>query len=188
MSTQETRQPRAFQAESLQPTAVLCRPVPLRTAQLHESCTDLCLLSMLLSGTSCTMTPRTSVGTRVRGPLTELEHDVMQAVWDAAPCSVEAVYQVVSRTRHVKETTVRTLLRRLEQKGYLRHEAEGRAYLYHATEPSRSLAARAVRQIIDRLCQGSVEELVSGMVDANVLSQGELKQLETLVRSRRRRK
>ena len=134
------------------------------------------------------MTSRTAVGARVRGPLTELEHDVMQAVWDAAPCSVEAVYQVVSRTRHVKETTVRTLLRRLEQKGYLRHEAEGRAYLYHATEPSRSLAARAVRQIIDRLCQGSVEELVSGMVDANVLSQGELKQLETVVRSRRRRK
>jgi predicted transcriptional regulator len=67
-------------------------------------------------------------------------------------------------------------------------EAEGRAYLYHATEPSRSLAARAVRQIIDRLCQGSVEELVSGMVDANVLSQGELKQLETLVRSRRQRR
>jgi BlaI family penicillinase repressor len=124
----------------------------------------------------------------MRGPLTELESDVMRAVWDRAPCSVEAVHLVVSRTRRVKETTVRTLLRRLEQKGYLRHQAEGRAYRYHATEPSRSLAARAVRQIIDRLCQGSVEELVSGMVDANVLSQGELKQLETLVRSRRRRK
>jgi len=111
----------------------------------------------------------------------------MQAVWDAAPCSVEAVHQVVSKQRNVKETTVRTLLRRLEQKGYLRHEAEGRAYVYHAIEPSRSLAARAVRQIIDRLCQGSVEELVSGMVDAKVLSNNELKQLEEFVRSRRQR-
>src|SRR5580704_17974992 len=147
-----------------------------------------CLISHLRCGTKCTMTLRTLVGARVRAPLTELENDVMQAVWDAAPCSVEAVHQVVSRNHNVKETTVRTLLRRLEQKGYLRHEAQGRAYVYHATEPSRSLAARAVRQIIDRLCQGSVEELVSGMVDANVLSQGELKQLETLVRSRRRRK
>jgi hypothetical protein len=55
-------------------------------------------------------------------------------------------------------------------------------------EPSRSLAARAVRQIIDRLCQGSVEELVSGMVDANVLSPGEMKRLETFVRSRRLRR
>jgi BlaI family penicillinase repressor len=133
------------------------------------------------------MTSRTASGARVRAPLTDLENLVMQAVWDASASSVEAVHQVVSRKRNVKETTVRTLLRRLEQKGYLRHEAEGRAYVYHAVEPSRSLAARAVRQIIDRLCKGSVEELVSGMVDAKVLSNSELKQLEEFVRSRRQR-
>ena len=117
--------------------------------------------------------------------MTDLENAVMRVVWDSGPCSVEAVYDVVSRHRDLKETTVRTLLRRLEQKGYLRHETEGRAYLYRATEPSRSLAARAVRQIIDRLCHGSVEELVSGMVDAKVLTKGELKRLEEVVRSRR---
>lgn len=122
---------------------------------------------------------------RVRTPLTDLEHDVMRVVWTAGPCSVEAVHQVVSRTRDVKETTVRTLLRRLEQKGYLRHEIDGRAYIYHAIEASRSLAARAVRQIIDRLCHGSVEELVSGMVDAKVLTRSEMKRLEEVVRSRR---
>ena len=122
---------------------------------------------------------------RVRAPLTELEHDVMRVVWTSGPCSVETVHQVVARTRDVKETTVRTLLRRLEQKGYLRHEIDGRAYIYQAVEASRSLAARAVRQIIDRLCQGSVEELVSGMVDAKVLTKGELKRLEEVVRSRR---
>ena len=109
----------------------------------------------------------------------------MRVVWTSGPCSVEAVHQVVARTRDVKETTVRTLLRRLEQKGYLRHEIEGRAYIYHAVEASRSLAARAVRQIIDRLCHGSVEELVSGMVDAKVLTKSELKRLEEVVRSRR---
>ncbi len=110
----------------------------------------------------------------------------MRVVWTGGPCSVEAVYDVVSRTRDLKETTVRTLLRRLEHKGYLRHESEGRAYLYHATEPSRSLAARAVRQIIDRFCQGSVEELVSGMVEAKVLTPGEIDTLEEFARSRRK--
>jgi predicted transcriptional regulator len=99
---------------------------------------------------------------------------------------VEAVYGVVSRTRDLKETTVRTLLRRLEQKGYLRHESEGRAYLYRSTEPSRSLAARAVRQIIDRFCQGSVEELVTGMIDAKVLTKDEMGRLEEFVRGRRK--
>ena len=110
----------------------------------------------------------------------------MQAVWGAGPCTVEAVHRVVSVHRKLKETSIRTLLRRLEQKSYLRHEEDGRAYVYRAAEPARSVAARAVRQIIDRFCQGSVEELVSGMVDANVLSGSEMDRLEAFVRSRRR--
>jgi predicted transcriptional regulator len=92
---------------------------------------------------------------------------------------------MVSRTRSLKETSTRTLLRRLEQKGYLTHEEEGRAYVYQAVEPPRKLAARAVRQIIDRFCDGSVEELIVGMVDAKVLSKGELEQLEQFVRTRK---
>src|SRR5262245_43895489 len=119
---------------------------------------------------------------RVKAPLTDLENEVMRVVWDSGPCSVEAVYDVVSRQRDLKETTVRTILRRLEHKGYLRHESEGRAYLYRATEPSRSLAARAVRQIIDRCCQGCGEHLVGGMVEAKALSRGELSRLEALAR------
>jgi len=131
------------------------------------------------------MTKRMTSGARVRAPLTDLENEVMRAVWDAGACTVEAVHQTVSRKRNLKETTIRTLLRRLEQKGYLTHESDGRAYVYRAVEPARSLAARAVRQIIDRFCQGSVEELVSGMVEAKVLSKGDLERLEKSVRSRR---
>lgn len=131
------------------------------------------------------MTKRMTSNVRVRSLLTDLENDVMQAVWEGGTCSVEAVHLIVSRNRNLKETTVRTLLRRLEQKGYLRHESDGRAYVYRAVEPPRSLAARAVRQIIDSFCQGSVEELVSGMVEAKVLSKVDIDQLEKFVRNRR---
>jgi predicted transcriptional regulator len=99
---------------------------------------------------------------------------------------VETVHQIVSRKRDLKETSVRTILRRLEQKGYLRHQEQGRAYVYQAAEPPRSLAARAVRQIIDSFCKGSVEELVSGMVEAKVLNESELENLEEYVRERRK--
>ena len=109
----------------------------------------------------------------------------MSAVWNMGPSSVDAVHQVVARKRRLKEATVRTLLRRLEQKGYLCHEVKDRAFIYHATESARSLAARAVRQIVDRLCQGSVEELVSGMVDAKVLSKRELDRLAKVVQRQR---
>src|SRR5262245_32746837 len=125
-------------------------------------------------------------GGRVRAPLTDLEQDVMQAIWEAGPSAVDAVHRVITRKRRLKEATTRTILRRLEQKGYLAHDVEGRAYIYRAIEPKHGLAARAVRQIIDRFCSGSVEELVSGMVDARLLTKTELAALEELVRQRRK--
>ncbi|HLK65138.1 MAG TPA: BlaI/MecI/CopY family transcriptional regulator [Bryobacteraceae bacterium] len=132
------------------------------------------------------MTKATNTRAVMRPPLADLENEVMQAVWKIEPCSVEAVRALLCRKHNLKETSVRSILRRLEQKGHLTHESDGTAYLYRSTETSRSLAGRAVRQLIDRFCQGSVEELVTGMVDANVLSEEEMKRLEELVRSQRK--
>ena len=144
------------------------------------------LTGTIRSGTDRTMSRRSQPKAVVRGPLTALENDVMAAVWQGGPSAVEGVHAVVSGRRQLKEATVRTLLRRLEEKGYLRHEIEGRAYVYRAVEPARSLAARAVRQIIDRFCRGSIEELLSGMVEAKALSDTELKALEQSIRDQRR--
>ncbi len=119
-----------------------------------------------------------------RPALSELEHQVMQAVWAAGVCTVDAVHQVVSRQRDLKEVTIRTVLRRLEHKGYVQHVSEGRAFLYRAVEAPRRVAARAVRQILDRLCHGSVDELVSGLVEANVLSDRELDALGARIKAR----
>ena len=132
------------------------------------------------------MTKTTNARAVMRPPLADLENDVMQAIWEIEPCSVEAVHAIVSGKHNLKETSVRSILRRLEQKSYVTHESAGTAYIYRSTETSRSLAARAVRQLIDRFCKGSVEELVSGMVDANVLTKEEMKRLEELVRSQRK--
>jgi predicted transcriptional regulator len=130
-------------------------------------------------------TPHTPRG-RTRPALSELEHQVMQAVWASGPCTVETVHQVVSRQRDLKEVTVRTVLGRLERKGHVKHDVEGRAYLYRAVEAPRSLAARAVRHILDRFCHGSIDELVSGLVEANVLSDAELDALEAGIKARKR--
>jgi predicted transcriptional regulator len=121
-----------------------------------------------------------------RPALSDLEHLVMGAVWASAPCSVETVHRLVSQQRDVKEVTVRTILRRLEAKGYVTHVVEGRAYIYRAVEAPRHLAARAVRHIIDRFCQGSVDELITGIVEADVLSEAELTALERGVKAQAR--
>jgi predicted transcriptional regulator len=124
---------------------------------------------------------------KVRAPLSGLDELVMRVVWDREACSVEVVHAEVSRTRDLKEATVRTILRRLEQKGYLTHTVDGRAYVYRAATPPRTLAARAVRAIVDTFCRGSVEELVTGLVEGEVLDDNELRALETAVREHRRR-
>jgi BlaI family transcriptional regulator, penicillinase repressor len=133
------------------------------------------------------MTYRNELQARVRSPLTDLENEIMQIIWQRGPSSVEAVHADLAPTRKLKESSVRTILRRLEKKQYLIHECRDRAYIYSAGEPPRSLAARAVRQIIDRFCRGSVEELVTGMVDAKVLNDEELNRLAQLARKRRKR-
>jgi BlaI family penicillinase repressor len=131
------------------------------------------------------MKRRTS-SARPRPALSELEHQVMQAVWTAGTCTVDTVHQAVSRQRDLKEVTIRTVLRRLEQKGYVVHDIEGRAFVYRAVEAPRSVAARAIRHILDRFCHGSVEELISGLVEAEVLSDAELDRLEATIKARAR--
>jgi len=77
----------------------------------------------------------------------------------------------------MKESTVRTILRRLEEKGFVTHETEGRTYIYRATEARQNVAVRAVKSIIDRFCGGSAEELVIGMVDNAVIDREQLERL-----------
>jgi BlaI family penicillinase repressor len=122
--------------------------------------------------------------------LGELEQLVMDYVWTHGPCTAEACREALAGVRPMKESTIRTVLRRIEEKGYVTHTVEGRTFIYRAAERRENVAVRAVKNIIDRFCGGSAEALVLGMVDNRVLDG---KQLEILARkvaqekSRRRR-
>ena len=107
--------------------------------------------------------------------LGDLEREVMQLVWAHAPITAEEVREKL--TRRLKESTVRTVLRRLEDKGYTRHSVDGRTYVYHAAEPRGQVAAKAVKRIVDWFCNGSIEEVLVGMVDNAMLDQKQLKLL-----------
>jgi predicted transcriptional regulator len=107
--------------------------------------------------------------------LGDLEHEVMQIVWAHGPVTAEIVRERLSRK--LKESTVRTVLRRLEEKGYARHTVDGRTYVYHATEARARVAAKAVQRIVDWFCNGSMEEVLVGMVDNAMLDQQQLRSL-----------
>jgi predicted transcriptional regulator len=112
-----------------------------------------------------------------RKSLSELEHQVLEILWTLGPANSDQVRQALAAKRPLKDSTVRTILRRLQEKGYVRHKVEGRTFIYTGVEQPRNLAVRAVRQIIDRFCAGSVEQLLVGMVEDEMLDRRELQQL-----------
>ena len=111
--------------------------------------------------------------------LGDVEQNVMDYIWSHGATTAEACREGLAATRPMKDSTVRTVLRRLEEKGYLTHEVEGRTFIYKPCDQRRNVAVRAVKNIIDRFCGGSAEALVLGMVDNAVLDR---KQLERLAR------
>jgi predicted transcriptional regulator len=109
--------------------------------------------------------------------MSPLEDTVMKVIWAKGPCTAEEVRQALMRRQPMKDSTVRTVLRRLEEKGYLAHEVSGRTYIYRERVPARKAATQAVRQIVDRFCEGSVEQLLLGMVDDRILTAEQLEEL-----------
>ena len=122
------------------------------------------------------------------GRLSELEREVMDVVWSRNSATAEECREALATRRPMKDSTVRTILRRLEEKDYVSHGMEGRTFVYRATQPRRNVAARAVQGIIDRFCEGSVEQLLVGMVEKDVLDRRELRQLARKIGERKERK
>lgn len=107
--------------------------------------------------------------------LGELEREVLNLVWRHGPTLADTIQKRLDR--RLKESTVRTVLKRLEEKGYLKHTTENRAFVYAARQSPSIAAARAVKSIVHRFCNGSVEEVLVGLVDAKVLDRRELQRL-----------
>jgi len=101
----------------------------------------------------------------------------MDYIWSHGPVTAESCREGLASSNPMKDSTIRTVLRRLEEKGYLTHEINGRTFIYQASDVRQNVAIRAVKGIIDRFCGGSAEELVIGMVDNAVLDRKALERL-----------
>ena len=118
--------------------------------------------------------------------LGDLEREVMQLVWATGPLTSEAVRERLPR--RLKESTIRTVLRRLEDKGFVTHSVRGRTFVFEAAETRGKVAARAVRRIIDWMCNGSIEEVLAGMIDLADLDSAQLQRVaEQIAKAKQRR-
>ncbi len=111
----------------------------------------------------------------------------MASIWQRRAATAEQVRKDLAPKRRLKESTVRTLLGRLESKGYLQHKVEGRTYVYSSVDEPQSFAVRAVRQIIERFCAGSAEQLIAGMVEGEVLESAQLRRLADEIEKKSKR-
>jgi len=118
-------------------------------------------------------------------PLTTLQQAILNVLWTGGPATAETIRERIATKHPLKDSTIRTLLRRLEARGFVTHALDGKVFVYAAKAPAQSVAARAVRQIIERFWSGSVEQFLTGMVDEKVLSAAELKRLAEKVQGKK---
>lgn len=119
---------------------------------------------------------------------TPLEQFVLDYVWTHPGCTAETCREGLASQRDLKDSTIRTLLRNLEEKGYVTHEVEGRTFVYRAADSKRNVAVQAAQQLIDRFCDGSVEELLVGLVDNRILEPKQLQRLAEKIAARKEKK
>ena len=116
-----------------------------------------------------------------------LEQLVIEFLGANGPSSAEQVREGLMKRHPMKESTVRTILRRLEAKGYATHTEEGRTYIYSVVRLE-NVAMRTIRQIIDRFWGGSAPALVAGMVDHEIIDPAELRELSKKLKRPRKPK
>jgi BlaI family transcriptional regulator, penicillinase repressor len=109
-------------------------------------------------------------------PLGDLEHELLTLLWKYGAMTAVAVRNALHRD--LKDATIRTVLRRLEEKSYVSHRVERGTFIYTAKETQERAAAKAVKGIVDKFCGGSLERMLLGLVEASVI---EPKQLDALV-------
>jgi len=111
--------------------------------------------------------------------LTNREADIMQVLWDHGPCIVAEV------RGHLRDelayTTVLTLLRTLEAKGYVRHTEEGRGHRYAARVKQQAARKSALKHLTEKLFQGSAEILFTHLVSDQKLTADQIRRMRALL-------
>ncbi|SRR5882762_11719939 len=117
---------------------------------------------------------------------TDRELDVMSVLWDVGPATVAEVRERIADD--LAYTTVLTILRTLEQKGYLSHAEDGRAHRYKPLVKREVAGRTALRRLVDKVFDGSPELLLTQLVSDKNLSDEELRRLRKLLADRLREK
>lgn len=115
--------------------------------------------------------------------LGRLELQIMNVVWDKGKATVHDVKNALSR-RKPAYSTILTMMRKLEAKGYLEHEVDGRTYVYRPLISQQAVRQSVLGDLVERLFEGSTSLLLTSLVEQNRISENELCEIRKLIEER----
>ena len=115
--------------------------------------------------------------TKKRLMLHKRELQIMNIIWENGQATVRDVYETLLAKERVAYTTVSTMLNSLEEKGFLRHDADGRTYVYKPLVAKEEVSQGMLQDLLERLFDGSTEMLLNTLVKVKNLSKDDLEQL-----------
>ena len=116
-----------------------------------------------------------------RPPLSEAQMEIMTIVWERGEVTVADVWNELSRRRSVARNTVMTMMKRLEEKGWLRHRVEGNKFLYRAGAERDKTLRRLVSNLVDTAFGGSADDLVMALLDGRGVSPEEAARIRRMI-------
>jgi BlaI family penicillinase repressor len=117
--------------------------------------------------------------------LTPQELEIMKAVWSRGHAHVRDVYEALREERKIAYTTVMTMMKILEEKGYLKKTLVERAHVYKPVKPRQQVVGAMVKDFIDRVFDGASEALLVHLARDNRLSDKQRKTVERMVEDMR---
>ena len=117
--------------------------------------------------------------------LTDTELELMQVVWELGEGTVNAVLDQLASDRQLAYTSVSTILRILEKKGFLASRKAGRAHIYSPLLTKGEYEQRSISHLVDNLFQGQAFQLASRFIDSTKLSAAELERLRKLLEEKK---
>ena len=113
-------------------------------------------------------------------PLTPLELEIMNVLWDAGPANVQSV-QARLQSRNLAYTTVQTMLNVLHRKGKVKRVLKDRAYIYRAVLSRPRAVRQAVGEILERFFGGSADSLVLNLIESRQLTPAKLAKIQKML-------
>jgi BlaI family penicillinase repressor len=121
---------------------------------------------------------------RKRPAMSPAETEVLRLVWDSKAATVQQVYDALPANRKVTYVTVATLLRRLEEKGYLKHRVRGKAFIYTPAVKKEDVINRTIGDLVQRLFGGNPVPLMQHLALHSEINDEDIEKLRDLAKKK----